>query len=545
MEITNPVLMFSFIMFVILFAPILFERIRLPGIVGLIVSGMMIGPHALGILNPEGSIQLFSSVGLIYIMFLAGLEINLHEFNRQKKYSIVFGLTTFMIPMAIGTFGSKLLFSFSWPCAILLASMFASHTLIPFPIVSRLGINRERSVVTAVGGTIITDTAALLVLAIIAEWTTTDLTAVFWVKQLFFLLALVWFALWVLPRVAYFFFKVLPPDGSVEFLFVLALVFLTGYLASLAGVEPIIGAFFAGLALGGIISEQSPLMNRLEFVGNTLFIPFFLLSVGMLVNLRALAGGWDDGAIALFMVAAVIISKYFASAVFAWIMKFRRDEQNLIFGLSVNQAAATLAAVIVGLRLGIFNDEILNGTILMILVTCFIGPWFTEKYGQRIARLRQRVPESIHPVDERIMVAVSSNKTAEFLMDLALSLRSKNSREPIFPLYVIQDGMEVDRRIAVGEKVLSSVVARVVAANVPVSPLSRIDVTIAGGILHAVKEWHANILIMGSLLSHDSHLKALFFGIYDKVCDESQQLLFLCRMAHPINTDKSIFILIP
>ncbi|HPN72625.1 MAG TPA: cation:proton antiporter, partial [Candidatus Omnitrophota bacterium] len=296
----DPILMFSFIMFTLLLAPILSGKARLPGIVGLIIAGIIAGPHALGILKPEGAMELFSQVGLVYIMFLAGLEINLHEFTRQKRYSMVFGSFTFFIPMAAGTFGARYLLSFSWPAAILLASMFASHTLIPFPITSRLGIQRNKAVVATVGGTIITDTLALLVLALVAEYTTSQLTAFFWTRQIILLAALVWFSLWLLPRIASFFFQVLSPDGGGEFIMTLALVFLTAHLAHLAKVEPIIGAFFAGLALSRVISEQSPLMNRLEFVGQVLFIPFFLISVGMLVNMKVLFSGIDVWVVAIF-----------------------------------------------------------------------------------------------------------------------------------------------------------------------------------------------------------------------------------------------------
>jgi len=540
----NPILMFSIIMFMLLLAPVLSSKVKLPGIVGLIVAGIIVGPHALGILKPEGAMELFSQVGLVYIMFLAGLEINLHEFSRQKKYSLIFGSITFLMPMAMGAFGAHYILSFAWPTAILLASMFASHTLISFPITSRLGINRNKAVVATVGGTIITDTAALLVLALIAESVVNQLTAVFWARQILLLIALVWFSLWLLPRIASFFFQIFSPDGGGEFILTLALVFLTAHLAHLAKVEPIIGAFFAGLALSRIISEQSPLMNRLEFVGHVLFIPFFLISVGMLVNLRVLFSSLDVWVVAIFMVVVAISCKYAAALVSAKIMGFTKDEGGLIFGLSVNQAAATLAAVIVGLRIGIFNEAILNGTILMILVTCIVGPIFTEKYGRKVARVHVKPPQHKARGDERIMVGVSREDSVDFLTDVAIKLRQKNSEEPIFPLYVVQDGEDVDRRIASGENVLSKTVARMVAADVPISPISRIDVNISGGILHAIKEWRIDTMVMGSS-RHESNLKNILFGVYDKVREESRQLVLLCHMTHPLNIDKRIILAIP
>ncbi len=544
MEITDPVLMFSFIMFLLLIAPIISRKFKIPEIVGLILAGIFVGPHGLGILRPEGSIALFASVGLIYIMFLAGLEINTHEFNRQKQYSILFGSLTFGIPMLLGTLGAKALFQFSWPTALLLASMFASHTLISFPATVQLGISRERSVVAAVGGTIITDTAAMLVLAIIAEYASASLSAAFWTRQLFLLCGLVIFSLWLLPKIAQFFLRILSPEDKAEFIFVLALVFLTAYLAHLANVEPIIGAFLAGLALSRMISEQSPLMNRLEFIGNALFIPFFLISVGMLVNLRVLAAGWKVWAVALFMVSAVIACKYAASMLFARLAKFSKDEGRLIFGLSINQAAATLAAVIVGLRLGIFDESILNGTILMILITCIVGPVYTEKYGKKIALGHIKPPDHIQHGDERVMVGVSRAESVEFLTDIALKLRPKDSQEPLFPLYVVQDGENLDQRVAAGEKLLGKIVTRAVAANIPVSPINRIDVNIPGGILHALHEWHIDTFVMGAS-RYESSFKTMLFGVHEKISQESRQLIFLCQITHDLSIDKKMFFILP
>lgn len=535
--------MFSFIMFILLVVPIFSAKVKLPEIVGLIIAGIIVGPYGLGILRLEGAMGLFSSVGLIYIMFLAGLEINAHEFRRQRKYSILFGSLTFSIPMLLGIFGARALFNFSWPTAVLLASMFASHTLISFPITAGLGISRERSVVTTVGGTIITDTAAILVLAFIAEYATASLTTFFWARQIFLLAALLFFAWWILPRTAQLFLRILSPRGKTEFIFILALVFLTAYLAHLAGVEPIIGAFFAGLALSQMISEQSPLMNRLEFVGHTLFIPFFLVSVGMLVNLRALFSINAVWGIAVFMTICAISCKYAAGMLFARMVKFSRDEGRLIFGLSVNQAAATLAAVVVGLRLGIFNELILNGTIIMILATCMVGPWFTEKYAKRIALRHIKPPDHLQHGDERIMVGVSHDESGEYLTDVALKLRPVNSEEPLFPLHVVQDGSDLDRGVSAGEKILSRIVAQVVSANTPVTPISRIDVNIPGGILHALKEWHIDTLVMG-VSRYASNFERILFGIYDKISEESRQLFFLCRMTHFLNIDKNIFFII-
>jgi Kef-type K+ transport system membrane component KefB len=544
MLVTDPILMFAVIMFILLLAPILFVRARMPGIIGLIAAGVVVGPYGLGILASEGAFDLFSSVGLIYIMFLAGLEINLHEFARQKKYSIVFGFLTFIVPLALGIVGGRYLFGLSLPVALLLASMFSSHTLISFPVASRLGLNRHRAVVASVGGTIITDTAAMLVLAVVAEWASGELTAIFWVRQITFLLLLMIFALWFLPRLTYTFFRIISPDGATEFVFVLAMVFLTSHLAHMAGVEPIIGAFFAGLALSRVISEQSPLMNRLEFVGNALFIPFFLVSVGMLVNIRVLLTQPGVWAFVLFMVVGVTIGKYLSAVIFVRIMKLTRDEGNLIFGLTVNQAAATLATVIVGVRLGLFDDAVLNGSIAMIMVTCMAGPLFTEKYGRAVAKSQSRILERTKITTGKVIVALSRMEASELLTDMALLVHGSDSQEPVLPLHVAQDGAGVDSRVDEGEKILGRMVARIVSADIPVLPLNRVDVTVSGGILHAVKDQRADVLILG-VDKHRYGVESALFSVYDKVRDQSTQMILLCRVLHSLSIDDHLIVAVP
>lgn len=365
LKIEDPVLIFAVVMLIMLVAPLLVSRFKVPGMIGLILAGLVVGPNMLGILARDGTFELLGTVGLLYLMFLAGLEINLNEFIRRRKQSLVFGALTFLVPQVFGAVGAYFLFGFSWKSAILLASMFASHTLLSFPIISKLGISKNRAVTTTIGGTILTDIAALLVLAVIAESVVYEISMLFWIRQGVLLALLVFVALWVLPRIGFHFFRLVTPDGATEFVFVMAAVFLMSFGAHLAHVEPIIGAFLVGIALSRLVPENSPLMSRLQFVGQTLFIPFFLISVGMLVDLRVFFAGVDAWMVALYMSAAVILTKWLAAISSARLLGFTRDEGMLVFGISVNQAAATLAAVLVGYRLDIFDSSVLNGTILM------------------------------------------------------------------------------------------------------------------------------------------------------------------------------------
>ena len=169
MDADRLILDFALVMVLLLVAPLLSVKLRLPDIAGLILAGVVVGEFGPGIFRLDQTFQLLGKVGLLYLMFLAGLEINLDDFQRYRKPGLVFGTLTFLIPQVLGTLGAVWLLGFGWPKAILLASMFASHTLIPFPIVQRLGLGRNRAVTTTIGGTILTDTAALLVLAVVVR----------------------------------------------------------------------------------------------------------------------------------------------------------------------------------------------------------------------------------------------------------------------------------------------------------------------------------------------------------------------------------------
>ena len=283
-------------------------------------------------------------------MFLAGLDVNPHQFRRQRRHTLLFGFATFAIPQVLGALLARFLMGFSWPAAILLASLFASHTLVPYPIVSQLGLGRNRAVNTAIGGTIMTDTAALLVLAVVAETTVRGLSGAFLIRQMILLALLLLIVLWGLRRVGYAFFRLATPDGVTEFIFVLASVFVSSYLATLAGVEPIIGAFFAGLALSPLIPDTSPLHNRLEFTGKAIFIPFFLLSVGMLVNIEAFMSGFRGWAMALMMTGTVVSTKWSAAWLSGRVLGYSRDEIRLLFGKPATKERGRLIKAIKDLQ---------------------------------------------------------------------------------------------------------------------------------------------------------------------------------------------------
>ncbi|MBN1836890.1 MAG: cation:proton antiporter [Spirochaetales bacterium] len=540
----DPVLIFATVMVLILLAPLLARRLRLPGIVGLLLAGILVGPHGVGILARDQTIDLLGTVGLLYIMFLAGLEIDLNEVRRNKLHTLVFGLLTFVVPLAMGTALGMMVFAMTIPVAVLLASMFSSHTLVTFPMVAKLGLAKSRPVTTAIGGTIITDTLALLILAVIASMSRGQISAAFWIRLFAFMLAYVAAVLVLVPMLGRWFFRRLSTDENVEFVFVLALAFLAAYLAHLAGLEPIIGAFLAGITLNSLIPEKSLLMARVRFTGEAIFIPFFLLSVGMLVDLRLLVSGVEAWLIAAGMIGVALAAKLAAAWISGKVLRYRRSEWKLLYGLSVNQAAATLAAALIGYNLGLFNEAVITGTILMIAVTCFVGPLITERAGRRVALEEEQAAFDASMAPHRILIPLSEREGAKELLDLALLLRQKHSHEPLYPLRVAQDGPDAEQQVARSEKILAHSVVRAMAAGAPVTPVTNVDVNVTSGILRAARENRISLLVLGwnGVVS----AKTRTFGRHiDAVIERSTQMVLVNRVCQPVNTAKRIVAVLP
>lgn len=540
--IADPILVFFTLLAVVLLAPLLFQRIRLPGLIGLIVVGVAIGPNGLNLIEVEGTITLLGSVGLLYIMFLAGLEIDLHQFARQKDRSLVFGAITFAIPQVAGT-AFFLALGFDWAAAILIASMFASHTLVAYPVVARLGITRNNAVVTTVGGTILTDTAALLVLAVVAHSAEGILDTAFWILLAVFLTLYVTAVVTLLPRIGRWFFRRVE-NQTAEFLFVLTAAFGCAYLAELAGVEPIVGAFLAGLVLNRLVPESSPLMNRTQFVGNALFIPFFLLYIGMLVDLEVLFESTRAWGVMGAMVAMTVVTKFIASKLTQRIYRYSTAEGWVIFGLSTCQAAATLAATLVGYDLGIIGEEVLNGVILMILVTCILGPYFVERFGRRVAIEERDRPYDPSEAPQRILGPLANPDTADALMSMAYMVRTPDTSDPVFPLTVASAGNDVPAQVAASEKLLAHTVEHAAAADVPVAPLTRVDVNVANGIARAIVERRGTTVVIG--WDGDAPRRPrIFGGIIDQLLEQTMQEVLVCKLEHPPNTHRRIVVVVP
>lgn len=541
----SPVLIFSLVLFIILFAPLLLARLRIPGIIGLILAGVAIGPNGFNLLLRDASIQLFGTVGLLYIMFLAGLEIDLKDFKKNRNKSLVFGAFTFLIPMIMGTLVSLYFFKFSLPSSILLASMFASHTLLAYPIASRYGVSKALSVNVTVGGTIITDTLALLVLAVIAGASKGELNQEFWIRlsvsvSIFAALVLVGF-----PYLARWFFKKFE-DAVSQYIFTLAMVFLAAFLAEVAGVEAIIGAFLAGLALNRLIPHTSALMNRIEFAGNALFIPFFLIGVGMLVDLRVLFKGPEALIVAGTMTFIATTAKWLAAFFTQKTFKLSSLDRQMIFGLSNAQAAATLAAVLVGFNLGLLNESVLNGTIVMILVTCLISSFAVERASRQMALQEQPANANDDAVSggERILVPLSNPDNVDPLVELAVMIKDPQSKAPLYALTVTREEQEGSQGMASSRKLLERAERTAAATDHRVETLNRMDVNVTNGIVYTARENGISTVIMG--WNPKPQVADKFFGsIMDNLLKRTEQMVWVYRALQPVNTIKRILIVVP
>jgi Kef-type K+ transport system membrane component KefB len=494
----NPVLIFALILFIILLSPIILRRLNIPSIIGLIISGLVIGPNGLGILEKTVAINLFSTIGLLYIMFIAGLELDMNEIRSYRNRSLLFGLFTFCIPIAIGFPVCRYFLGYDFNASLLTASMFATHTLMAYPIVSKFGISKNQAVAVSVGGTILTDTAVLIILAVIMANFNGKLNADFWIKLCISLSIFSAIVFLLIPRIAKWFFTRLESEKHSHYIFVLSVVFFSAFLAEVAGVEPIIGAFAAGLALNRLIPHSSALMNRIEFIGNSLFIPFFLISVGMIVDLSVLFKGPKAIIIALTLSVVALIGKWLAAFIAQKSFGYSREQRTLIFGLSSAHAAATLAVVLVGFNAGILDENILNGTIILILITCLVASFATELAAKKIVsrgdELSIEVKKSYK--NEHILLPSTDSEYFDKMLELSMIMKDKKSANPISILSVVSNDDEAETNIYRSRQKLQDYVAMGSASETKVNILTTIDHNVTSGIIRMSREVMADLIVL-------------------------------------------------
>jgi Kef-type K+ transport system membrane component KefB len=544
----NPVLIFSLILFIILLSPILLKRLNIPGIIGLIIAGVVIGPHGFNILEKNSAVDLFSTIGLLYIMFIAGLELDMNEFKSNRNKSLLFGFFTFIIPLGIGFPICFYLLGYDFNASFLTASMFATHTLVAYPIVSKLGVSKNQAVAITVGGTILTDTAVLIILAVIMGNNQGSLNSEFWIRLGVSLAIFSAIMFLIIPRIAKWFFRKLESEKHSHYIFVLAVVFFAAFLAEIAGVEPIIGAFVAGLALNKLIPHSSALMNRIEFIGNSLFIPFFLISVGMLVDVSVILRGPTALIVAGTLTVVALFGKWFAALFTQLIFKYSKTQRQLIFGLSSAHAAATLAVILVGYKAEILDENILNGTIILILITCIVASFVTEKAAKKIVIESEDDIEGLAKANgvhsEHILLPIANVLNIEKLLEFAIFIKENKSANPVSILSVVSNNKEAEINILKARNKLEEFVKQASASETKVNIITTIDHNPASGIARISREIMADIIILG-WPQHSGFIDKLIGEKVDSILTNTDKTTFICHLEKPLILHKRIVIAAP
>lgn len=543
----NPVLIFSLILFIILLAPIILKKIKIPGIIGLILSGIVIGPEGFNILEKSLFVDVFSTIGLLYIMFMAGLELDLNEFKANKNKSFLFGFFTFIIPLGIGFPVCYYLLGYGINASFLTASMFATHTLVTYPIVSKLGISKNQAVAITVGGTILTDTAVLIILAVIMGSHNGGLTQEFWIRLVISLTIFSFIMFYIIPKIAKWFFRKLESEKHSHYIFVLSVVFFAAFLAETSGVEPIIGAFIAGLALNRLIPHSSVLMNRIEFIGNSLFIPFFLISVGMLVDISVIFSGPIALIVAGTLSVVALLGKWLAAFFTQKAFKYSKPQRQLIFGLSSSHAAATLAVILVGFKAGILDENILNGTIVLILITCIVASFATENATKKfIVNKVNDVADSqtTRSYEERILIPIANTSNMLKILDFAVYIKEKSSDHPITILTVVPNNIEAEKNIAKSKQSLAGAIKELTASETKAEIIATIDYNISSGISRTAREIAADTIILG-WPQKTGFFDMLLGNKVDSILDNTEKTLFISDFEIPLINHKRVFVIVP
>lgn len=542
----QPVAIFLLVLLIILLGPLLFRRLKIPQIVGLILAGIAVGPYGFNLLDRDASFRIFGEVGILYIMFLAAVEIDMYHLRKYLKKGIIFGLLSFILPMLFGIFGSRYAFGVDWTTSVLIASMYASHTLVSYPTVSKFGLSTQRAAVVAVCGTIV---AVLLALLALAQVVTVHLRGSFvWldVLRLFGLMGI--YAIVVgysFPWLTRKFFKQNNESVS-QFIFILALVFVASLLAKLIGLEAILGAFYAGLVLNRMIPDRSSLMRNIRFVGNAIFIPYFLMGVGMLINVGVILKGWNVAWVAVNMTAVALFAKWLASYGAMKLFGFSAVDRQLMFGLSSGKAAATIAATMIGFEYGMLSEDVMNGAVVMILFCCIVSSVTTERAAKKIRMALSAEDLSHEDLGRgefaRQLVAISNPLTASGLMKLAIFIRAKENTSEITALFVRTNDDTAMK--AMGRNALRDAVQVGENAEMAVKSVERFDINVASALNNVGKEENSTDIIIG--LHRKSNIVDSFYGtMIEQLLRATHKMIFMSRCFVPLNTVNRIFTVVP
>ena len=551
LPITDPTLIFFVVLLIILFAPIVMSKLRIPHIIGMVLAGVMIGQYGFNILERDNSFELFGRVGLYYIMFLAGLEMDIEGVKKHTRRFLIFGLLTCFVPLILTYIMAMTILDYSPAASFLLGCIMASNTLIAYPIIGRYGLQRHPSVGLSVGSSMISLFMALVMLAALSSSFEKGSGWLFWILFIVKFAAFCVGSIILIPKLTRSFLRRYS-DAVMQYIFVLGIMFLSAALTSLIGIEGIFGAFFSGLILSRYIPRVSPLMNRIEFIGNALFIPYFLIGVGMLINVRTIFSGIDMVWVVFLIVFFGTFGKAAAAYVSSLLFRLTKADGNMMFGLTSAHAAGAIAMVMVGMRLEVapgeymINDITLNGVVMMILFTCVISTLITEHAAQQIiiqekTHLQTDIPKDD---DEKILLCVKYPDIAPQLLYLAMLMRNQRLNRELVALNVVYDDQNSNPSREQGLRLLEKLQQQGSASDVKVQTQVRLATNIANGIKHAFREFGCSEIIMGMHVHTD--INPRFWGEFiQSLYNGLNRQIILTRFVQPMSTLRRIRVAVP
>ncbi|MBN1951933.1 MAG: cation:proton antiporter [Bacteroidales bacterium] len=537
----EPLMVFLVLVTIIFLSPYFFRMIRVPEVASFIVMGVLVGPNGFNILPRDSSIELLGTVGLLYIMFMAGLELDAEKLKISRKSSLIFGMLTFIIPFILGWFVSKNLLGMENEGALLIAIMFSTHTLVAYPIARRLGINRDLSVLTAVGGTIITDILVLMILSMATQDPGKDTSGFGFIKLLLLFAGYTFTVFYTYPRIAGWFFRHIKRDRTVHYLFLLFMVCLSAFAAELIGTEAIIGAFLAGLALNKKIPRNSLLMHHVDFVGNILFIPVFLIGTGMLINTRILVAGTDIWYLTLILILAAFTGKWLAALITRKLLRMSALQGRILFGMSASHAAATLAVIIIGLEKKLIDIQVFNAAILIILVSSLAASMITERAGKKLALTIIHSKESFP--GWRILVPIANPLNMSNLVSLAHCFQQTNQSEPVYLLNILNEKTSTREHIINTHRTIENNVSDFNNLHENLKVLTRVDLNISSGIIRVAREYMITDIVLG-IGDVRNASERIFGSVLDNLM-KSEQNLFGLKVTTPLNQLRFMRIFVP
>ena len=543
---SNPIAIFVLVLLVILLSPIVLKRFKIPGIVGMIISGIILGPKGLNLLPYDSSIILLGTIGLLYLMFLAGLELNLNEFKQIKYQSLLFTALLFVVGTSLVYFTSTNLFNYTHIQSIFMGILLIPFTLISYPIVSRLGITRERIITLAVGTVVFADIASLFSITIIKEFAVKpDVFGFAITKFVIFSSLFLLFVIYAIPRISRWFFKNIEEVGTWQYIFVLLMLFSTAFFAELVGLEPIIGAFAAGLALNKYIPHNSTLMDRINFVGNSLFIPFFLIQIGMIIDITVFFKGYGPILIAITLLFLRYTALRVSAEITGFFHNYSKIEKKLLVGFVFSEAAATLAIAFIGFNIGLFDETLLNIVVVMILISCIAASFWTERYGKELVTQKEAgVKHSIN-LSQKILVSVANPKNISRLIEFGIRIKQPASINPIIILTIANNDQEIPEKILQCQKNIGEIVPNIsleMMKNIIVT--SRASLNITDGIIRTIHENMVTDVVLG--LSPKTKVSSRFFGdILQNLLEDTNKALYVFRSNVPLNLINKLIVFLP